>query len=53
MSTDTAAQAGKIQPRLKQKYTDEIQQKMQDEFGYQNVDADPRPRQGRRQHRCR
>jgi len=37
MSTDTAAQAGKIQPRLKQKYKAEIQQKMQDEFGYQNV----------------
>ncbi|MGO1802218.1 MAG: 50S ribosomal protein L5 [Microbacteriaceae bacterium] len=37
MSTDTAAQAGKIQPRLKQKYKAEIQQKMRDEFGYQNV----------------
>lgn len=37
MSTDTAAAAGKIQPRLKQKYKAEIQQKMQDEFGYQNV----------------
>ncbi len=37
MSTDTAAPAGKIQPRLKQKYKAEIQQKMQDEFGYQNV----------------
>jgi large subunit ribosomal protein L5 len=33
MSTDTAAPAGKIQPRLKQKYKAEIQ----DEFGYQNV----------------
>ena len=37
MSTDTAAQAGKIQPRLKQKYKAEIQQKLQDEFGYKNV----------------
>src|SRR5690606_5814868 len=37
MSTDTAAPAGKIQPRLKQKYKAEIQQKMQDEFGYKNV----------------
>ncbi|MGM1018046.1 MAG: 50S ribosomal protein L5 [Actinomycetota bacterium] len=37
MSTDTAAPAGKIQPRLKQKYKAEIQQKLQDEFGYKNV----------------
>ncbi|GAA5147279.1 50S ribosomal protein L5 [Microbacterium pseudoresistens] len=37
MSTDTAAPAGKIQPRLKQKYKNEIQQKLQDEFGYKNV----------------
>ncbi|MBN9155010.1 MAG: 50S ribosomal protein L5, partial [Microbacterium sp.] len=37
MSTATAAVAGKIQPRLKQKYKAEIQQKLQDEFGYQNV----------------
>lgn len=37
MSIDTAAPAGKIQPRLKQKYRAEIQQKMQDEFGYENV----------------
>ena len=37
MSTETAAPAGKIQPRLKQKYKAEIQQKMRDEFGYQNV----------------
>jgi large subunit ribosomal protein L5 len=37
MSTDTAAPAGKIQPRLKQKYKAEIQQKLQEEFGYQNV----------------
>jgi large subunit ribosomal protein L5 len=37
MSTDTAAPAGKIQPRLKQKYKAEIQQKLQEEFGYSNV----------------
>lgn len=37
MSTDTAAQTGKIQPRLKQVYRNEIRQKMQDEFGYANV----------------
>ncbi|WP_460776100.1 50S ribosomal protein L5 [Microbacterium sp. GXF7504] len=37
MSNATAVEAGKIQPRLKQKYRDEILQKMQDEFGYENV----------------
>jgi len=37
MSNETAAPAGKIQPRLKQKYQGEIKQKMQDEFGYKNV----------------
>ncbi|MEV7693895.1 50S ribosomal protein L5 [Microbacterium sp. NPDC089189] len=37
MSSDTAAAAGKIQPRLKQKYRNEIQQKLRDEFGYENV----------------
>ena len=37
MSTETAAPVGKIQPRLKQKYKAEILQKMQEEFGYQNV----------------
>ncbi|MEQ6897229.1 50S ribosomal protein L5 [Microbacterium sp. KR10-403] len=37
MSTTAAAEAGKIQPRLKQKYKSEIQQKLQDEFGYENV----------------
>ncbi|GAA3655766.1 50S ribosomal protein L5 [Microbacterium marinilacus] len=31
------AQAGKIQPRLKQVYRDQIRQKLQDEFGYDNV----------------
>lgn len=31
------AQAGKIQPRLKQVYRDQIRQKLQDEFGYENV----------------
>ena len=33
MSTSTAAPAGKIQPRLKQKYRSEIQQKLREEFG--------------------
>ncbi len=37
MSTATAVEAGKIQPRLKQKYKSEIQQKLQEEFGYANV----------------
>ncbi|QTV79214.1 50S ribosomal protein L5 [Microbacterium sp. NIBRBAC000506063] len=37
MSNATAAPAGKIQPRLKQKYREEIQQKLQDEFAYKNV----------------
>ncbi|WP_127818515.1 50S ribosomal protein L5 [Microbacterium sp. CPCC 204701] len=37
MSTATAVEAGKIQPRLKQKYKAEIQQKLQEEFGYKNV----------------
>ena len=37
MSTATAAEAGKTQPRLKQKYNAEIKKAMQDEFGYANV----------------
>ena len=37
MSDNTAAESGKIQPRLKQIYRDEIRQKLQDEFGYGNV----------------
>jgi large subunit ribosomal protein L5 len=37
MSTTTAAPAGKIQPRLKQKYNGEIKQQLQEEFGYPNV----------------
>ena len=37
MSTDSAAQTGKIQPRLKQVYRSDIRSKMQDEFGYENV----------------
>ncbi|WP_105566333.1 50S ribosomal protein L5 [Microbacterium halophytorum] len=35
--SDTATQAGKIQPRLKSVYRDDIRQKLQDEFGYDNV----------------
>ncbi|MFI8595427.1 50S ribosomal protein L5 [Microbacterium sp. NPDC078428] len=41
MSTSTAAPAGKIQPRLKQKYRSEIQQKLREEFGYANVHQIP------------
>jgi len=37
MSTTTAVEAGKIQPRLKQKYNNEIKKQLQDEFGYGNV----------------
>ncbi len=37
MSTATAAAAGKIQPRLKQKYNTDIKKALQDEFGYANV----------------
>ena len=34
--------AGKIQPRLKQKYRSEIAQQLQEEFGYKNVNQIPR-----------
>lgn len=37
MSTTTATETGKIQPRLKQKYQAEIRKALQDEFGYTNV----------------
>ena len=37
MSNATAVEAGKIQPRLKQKYQSEIKKALQDEFGYENV----------------
>ena len=37
MSTATAAPAGKIQPRLKQKYRSEIVPALREEFGYANV----------------
>ena len=33
MSTTTATETGKIQPRLKQKYNAEIKKALQDEFG--------------------
>ena len=36
MSSTTAAAAGKIQPRLKQKYRDEIIKTLTEEFGYKN-----------------
>jgi large subunit ribosomal protein L5 len=41
MSTTTAAPAGKIQPRLKQKYQAEIKKQLQEEFGYGNVNQIP------------
>ncbi|GAA3025331.1 50S ribosomal protein L5 [Microbacterium dextranolyticum] len=37
MSTTTATETGKIQPRLKQKYQAEIRKALQEEFGYSNV----------------
>ncbi|MFB8387728.1 50S ribosomal protein L5 [Microbacterium sp. NPDC055910] len=37
MSNATAVEAGKIQPRLKQKYRNEIKKQLQEEFGYANV----------------
>ncbi len=37
MSNATAVEAGKIQPRLKQKYQVEIKKSLRDEFGYANV----------------
>ena len=36
-TVETAAPAGKIQPRLKAKYNDEIKKQLQEEFGYANV----------------
>lgn len=37
MATATAAETGKTQPRLKQKYNTEIKKALQEEFGYANV----------------
>lgn len=42
MSNATAAEAGTIQPRLKQKYNTEIAKALQEEFGYANVMQTPR-----------
>ena len=39
--TDTATQAGKIQPRLKTKYRDEISKALTEEHGYTNVHQVP------------
>jgi large subunit ribosomal protein L5 len=39
--TDTATQAGKIQPRLKTKYRDEISKTLTEERGYTNVHQVP------------
>ncbi|MGA1837589.1 50S ribosomal protein L5 [Herbiconiux sp. 11R-BC] len=41
MSTATAAPAGKIQPRLKQKYKNEIVDSLTKEFGFTNVHQVP------------
>src|SRR3954467_6300272 len=41
MSTDTAAPAGKIQPRLKQKYQNEISAQLTKDFGFTNVHQVP------------
>ncbi len=41
MSTDTAAPAGKIQPRLKQKYKNEIVDKLTKDFSFTNVHQVP------------
>jgi len=42
MTTTTAAPAGKIQPRLKQKYRNEILPELVKEHGYKNVHEVPR-----------
>ncbi|ROP72374.1 50S ribosomal protein L5 [Curtobacterium sp. PhB115] len=41
MTDTTAAPAGKIQPRLKQKYKDEIKATLTEQFGYANVNQVP------------
>ncbi|WP_066041163.1 50S ribosomal protein L5 [Herbiconiux solani] len=41
MSTETAAPAGKIQPRLKQKYKSEIVDQLTKDFGFTNVHQVP------------
>ncbi len=41
MATKTAAQAGKYQPRLKQKYRTEIAAQLQKDFGFTNVHQVP------------
>ena len=42
MAEQTAAVAGKIQPRLKQKYRADIVSALQEEFGYKNIMEVPR-----------
>lgn len=42
MSTATAAETGKIQPRLKQKYKNEIIASLTEQFGYKNPNQVPR-----------
>jgi large subunit ribosomal protein L5 len=41
MSTETAAPAGKIQPRLKQKYKSEIVDQLTKDFGFTNIHQVP------------
>ncbi|KFF57994.1 50S ribosomal protein L5, partial [Cryobacterium sp. MLB-32] len=41
VATEAAAPAGKIQPRLKQKYQDEIRAKLSTELGFTNVHRIP------------
>ena len=53
MSTTTAAPAGKIQPRLKQKYRSRDPAAAAGRVRLRQRQPDPRHRQGRRQHRCR
>lgn len=40
--SNTAVESGKIQPRLKQKYNNEIAKQLQDEFGFSNPNQVPR-----------
>jgi large subunit ribosomal protein L5 len=42
MAQEAAAQTGKIQPRLKQKYRDEIVNQLTEKFGYKNVHQVPK-----------
>ena len=41
MAAEAAAQTGKIQPRLKQKYRDEVKGQLTEKFGYKNPNQVP------------